>query len=258
MLDHLGQDAHGDLGGRGCADVEPRGRVQPSDPIVGHTPLRQRPGDRRRPLAARDQADMPRATPENLLEGLLVSAPVRADHRRRQRDRGTGGRDLRAPRRLRAASRRSRSPGRARQASPAPARGPPTRGEASARMAPRRSRGCRHYDTSSGRARGPRRAAPRAPPSPTRATRRGWPSRSAFNASRTTTGSAQAPPTQPVTAPSPRISALAPGLAEVGRSHRTTVASAKASPRPPELHRQVQHVHAHRPLRASRRNRLER
>src|SRR6266850_6291148 len=68
------------------------------------------------------------------------------------------------------------------------------------------------------------------PPSPTRTTSRGWPSRSAARASRATTGSAHAPPTQPATVPSGRINAFAPGLADVGRSHRTTVARANGSP----------------------------
>ena len=59
---------------------------------------------------------------------------------------------------------------------------------------------------------------------------RGRPSRIAWSASRTTTGSAQAPPTHPCAVPSSRISAFAPGFAEVGASQRTTVANANASP----------------------------
>ena len=48
-------------------------------------------------------------------------------------------------------------------------------------------------------------------------------------------GSAQLPPIQPDTVPSCRISAFAPGLAEVGRSQRTTVATREGLAPPREL-----------------------
>src|SRR5262245_28417120 len=53
----------------------------------------------------------------------------------------------------------------------------------------------------------------------------------ALIASLTTTGSAQLPPTQPDTVPSRRMMARDPGLAEVGRSQRTTVAKANGTSR---------------------------
>src|SRR5215470_9685704 len=56
------------------------------------------------------------------------------------------------------------------------------------------------------------------------------PSRNMRRASRSTTGWAQLPPIQPVMVPSARIITCAPGFAEVGRSHHTTVATTKASP----------------------------
>src|SRR5512145_1399640 len=70
-----------------------------------------------------------------------------------------------------------------------------------------------------------------APPLPTSTRNRGAPSSRAPSASLTATGSAQLPPIQPDTEPSCRMSAFAPGLAEVGRSQRTTVATANGSPR---------------------------
>ena len=66
-------------------------------------------------------------------------------------------------------------------------------------------------------------------PSAVSAMSRGAPSPRARSASRTTTGSAHAPPTQPETLPSARTTAFAPGLADVGRSHLTTVASTNGS-----------------------------
>ena len=70
------------------------------------------------------------------------------------------------------------------------------------------------------------------PPSPTRTTRRGWPSRSARERlPRHDRLGARARRPSPTTLPSGRISAFAPGLADVGRSQRTTVARANASAR---------------------------
>src|SRR5687768_3398363 len=63
-------------------------------------------------------------------------------------------------------------------------------------------------------------------PSRDRRSRRGWPSARARNASRTTTGWAHEPPTQPSIDPSGWTSPLAPGRAEVGLRTATTVATA--------------------------------
>ncbi len=60
--------------------------------------------------------------------------------------------------------------------------------------------------------------------------RRGRPSAIACRAVLTTAGWAQPPPIQPCIVPSGSITAFAPGLAEVGDSQRTTVASAKGTP----------------------------
>src|SRR5262249_47984743 len=61
--------------------------------------------------------------------------------------------------------------------------------------------------------------------------RRGRPSLKAARAALTTAASAQPPPIQPaVTEPSRRIRALAPALAAVTATVRTTVASANGSP----------------------------
>ncbi len=59
---------------------------------------------------------------------------------------------------------------------------------------------------------------------------RGSPVVIARSASRTTTGWAHEPPTQPSIVPSGWISPCAPGRAEVGRCTATTVASANGSP----------------------------
>src|SRR5437016_5636372 len=59
--------------------------------------------------------------------------------------------------------------------------------------------------------------------------RRASPSAIAPSASRMTTGAAQLPPIHPSKWPSAVITAFAPGLAEVGRSARTTVAVATRS-----------------------------
>src|SRR5260221_430047 len=56
------------------------------------------------------------------------------------------------------------------------------------------------------------------------------PSRNMRRASRSTTGWAQLPPIQPVIVPSAWTIACAPGFADVGRSHQTTVATTKGSP----------------------------
>src|SRR5581483_1454791 len=64
-----------------------------------------------------------------------------------------------------------------------------------------------------------------------RKTSRGVPSSMAESASRTTTGSAQAPPTQPRTSPLAVISARYPVLPDDGARRHTTVARAKRSPR---------------------------
>ena len=67
---------------------------------------------------------------------------------------------------------------------------------------------------------------PSAGPSFDRRSRRGWPSASAWSASRTTTGWAQEPPTQPSIDPSGWTMPCAPGRADVGRATATTVANA--------------------------------
>src|SRR5689334_1376792 len=59
---------------------------------------------------------------------------------------------------------------------------------------------------------------------------RGWPSPRAWSASRTTTGWAQLPPTQPTIVPSGWTIPLAPGRAEVGRATATTVATTNGRP----------------------------
>src|SRR2546423_6344342 len=64
-----------------------------------------------------------------------------------------------------------------------------------------------------------------------RNTSRGTPSSSAARASRTTTGSAQAPPTQPRTSPSAVMPARYPVLPDDGARRHTTVARANRSPR---------------------------
>ncbi len=56
------------------------------------------------------------------------------------------------------------------------------------------------------------------------------PEASTFFASAATAGFEQLPPIQPIHSPSALISAFAPGLAEVGFSARTTVASTNGSP----------------------------
>ncbi len=56
--------------------------------------------------------------------------------------------------------------------------------------------------------------------------KRGLPSRSVFKASYRTIGSAHAPPIQPRSVPFAVMIAFTSGLAEVGFSHRTTVAIA--------------------------------
>src|SRR4051794_14936944 len=67
-------------------------------------------------------------------------------------------------------------------------------------------------------------------PSFERRSSRGWPSPMARNASRTTTGWAQLPPTQPSIVPSGWTIPDAPGRAEVGFRTATTVATAKDRP----------------------------
>src|SRR5581483_75572 len=73
-------------------------------------------------------------------------------------------------------------------------------------------------------------------PSPARSsgeprnTSRGVPSARADSASRTTTGSAQAPPTQPRTSPEAVMTAREPVLPDDGARRHTTVARAKCSP----------------------------
>src|SRR6185369_6042273 len=67
-------------------------------------------------------------------------------------------------------------------------------------------------------------------PSFDRRSRRGWPSLMARRASRTTTGWAQLPPTQPSIVPSGWMMPDAPGRAEVGRRTATTVATANDRP----------------------------
>src|SRR5262245_20694056 len=62
--------------------------------------------------------------------------------------------------------------------------------------------------------------------------RRGWPSVIARSASRTTTGWAQLPPTQPSIVPSGWTIPAAPGRADVGRRTATTVATANVWPAP--------------------------
>src|SRR5690349_11220430 len=59
---------------------------------------------------------------------------------------------------------------------------------------------------------------------------RGWPSWSDRSASRTTTGWAHEPPTQPSIVPSGWTIPREPGFAEVGRWTATTVAVAKTAP----------------------------
>ena len=67
---------------------------------------------------------------------------------------------------------------------------------------------------------------PRSPGEAPKPSSRGRPSASAASAWRTTSGCVQLPPIHPCTWPSPVITAVLPGLAELGRSRRTTVAMA--------------------------------
>ena len=60
--------------------------------------------------------------------------------------------------------------------------------------------------------------------------RRGCPSASERSASRTTTGCAHDPPTQPSIEPSGWTMPCAPGFADVGRRTATTVANANGRP----------------------------
>src|SRR5436305_2710180 len=64
-----------------------------------------------------------------------------------------------------------------------------------------------------------------------RNTRRGTPSARMCRASRTTTGSAHAPPMKPNTCPEAVMTARQPSLPEDGLRRHTTVANANASPR---------------------------
>src|SRR6476646_3947373 len=75
-------------------------------------------------------------------------------------------------------------------------------------------------------------SARRPSPGPSRDSRRsrGCPSPRARSASRTTTGWAQLPPTQPSMLPSGWTIPLAPGRADVGRRTATTVATANGCP----------------------------
>ena len=84
-LDDLGEDAHRDLLRRHGADVEPRRRLQAPDPILGQLPPPQALDDGGRPLAARDEADVPRSCSEHPFQRLLVRVAVRGDHDRRLR-----------------------------------------------------------------------------------------------------------------------------------------------------------------------------
>src|SRR5215207_3417883 len=59
---------------------------------------------------------------------------------------------------------------------------------------------------------------------------RGWPSARAWSASRTTTGWAQLPPTQPSIVPSGWTIPDAPGRADVGLATATTVATTNGRP----------------------------
>ena len=83
-------------------------------------------------------------------------------------------------------------------------------------------------------------------PSRDRRSSRGWPSARARSASRTTTGWAQLPPTQPSIVPSGWTIPLAPGRAEVGLRTATTVATANGTARAIELGGAGERVGGHR------------
>ncbi len=81
------------------------------------------------------------------------------------------------------------------------------------------------------------------------------PSASARSASRTTAGSEHAPPTQPTSVPSWRMSARSPRLAEAGRRTETTVARTNSSPasasRPASIRTSARVAHSASPASAS-------
>ncbi len=219
VLDDLGEDADGDLVRAHRADVEPGGRLEPREALEAHAGLAQALDDPGRPAAAGDQAHVAGVRREDLLQCVLVGVGVRGDdHRRVARD--AGATELR--RGLVGAEREDRVLGGA--------------GERGQRLDHRpvtheNEHGVReiglHVDLQRAAAVARHRVLDHA--------RRAAGTAGAFadepDQPRPAVGSAHAPPTQPETVPSARTSALAPGLAEVGGSHRTTVASANGSPR---------------------------
>jgi len=81
--DDLREDRDGDLLWRNGTEIEPRRRLQAPDPILGQLPPPQALDDGGRPLAARDEADVPRSCSEHPFQRLLVRVAVRGDHDRR-------------------------------------------------------------------------------------------------------------------------------------------------------------------------------